>query len=654
MYTKRFMKKTNGFLPHIEGMRAVAVLAVLLNHIEHSWLPGGYLGVDMFFVISGFVITRSLLNREVSSIWSAIKIFYVKRFKRLLPALVVMLVITMFLIRIVNPNTFTTYLTAITSVFGLSNIFLYSSSVDYFGETIALNPLMHTWSLGVEEQFYMVFPVVFYLALKVDNRKRLLNGFICVFSFLSLVFFAFLFDANQSLVYYLMPFRFWELGVGCLLALNIFVAGQRTSLFIQVLSSISVIAAFALGTQMPVLSAALVVSGSVGLILAGSNKSILNQFFTSAPMMYVGKLSYSIYLWHWPLICIALWTVGLNWISISLILVLTMLLSIMSFYLVEKPIRYGSWFGLKATAFVMAMSVGVVFMMRKAKFPDFSGTQEAALAITGYTPEEDYDFASQRSIKDCRGKEISNDPKAAALAIQACGAITEGTPRFVFFGDSHSLDMFGASETLYRNEVASVFNFGQPGCRAPKLDNELDHCNYINTVLKAMPPLKANQKGYVVLRSNYNPKRIDGSLGNYRAKIESYYSQVKELGYAIIYVAPSPKFPSLIPGGLCTEQWFRPYWALSESCTNGFRVSRSEELQRTEAFFSELKLLESRLENFHVFNPFPVLCGPDEYYCTANRNGVPIYRDRSHLTLAGGEILGQEFLVFLRESKIIF
>ncbi|MFM7850396.1 MAG: SGNH hydrolase domain-containing protein, partial [Flammeovirgaceae bacterium] len=179
-------------------------------------------------------------------------------------------------------------------------------------------------------------------------------------------------------------------------------------------------------------------------------------------------------------------------------------------------------------------------------------------------------------------------------------------------------------------------------------------CNYLETVLYAMSPLKPNQKGYVVLRSNYNPNRLDGSLDNFMTKIELYHKQVNELGYSIIYVAPSPKFPLLIPGGLCTEQWFRPSWALSDRCKDGFRISRLEEIERTKDFFRELKSLESKLNDFHVFDPFPVLCGPNNDYCNAIRNGTPIYRDESHLTLTGGELLGQEFLVFLREKNLIF
>ncbi|MFM7855523.1 MAG: acyltransferase family protein, partial [Flammeovirgaceae bacterium] len=458
------MKKTTSFLPHIEGMRALAVLAVFLNHIEHSWLPGGYLGVDIFFVISGFVITRSLSNREVHSIWSALKNFYIKRFKRLLPALVTMLVITMILIRMVNPNTLTTYLTAITSVFGLSNIFLYLSSVDYFGETITLNPLMHTWSLGIEEQFYLIFPILFYLTLRIrNNHKKIITVIISIITILSFLLFAFLFETNQDLVYFLAPFRFWELGIGCLLAINVFTISQRTFLFVQVLSFLNISFAFTLGTQIPVLSAALVVLGSAGLILTGSKKSILNQFLIITPMKYLGQLSYSIYLWHWPLICITIWTVGLNWASIPLIILLTMVLSMMSFFLVEKPVRYGSRFGLKATFFIMVLTIGIIFAMNRTNFPAFSGTSEANLARTGYTPEGGLALSSQRSIKDCTGKEISDDPVAAALAIESCGAINLGAPRFIFFGDSHGLDMFGVSEVLYRAKVASVFNFGQPG-----------------------------------------------------------------------------------------------------------------------------------------------------------------------------------------------
>ena len=155
------MTTSTGFLPHIEGMRALAVIAVIINHLWHDALPGGYLGVDIFFVISGFVITRSMMARPSPSLLSGLAEFYVRRIKRIVPALVLVVLVTLPLLRLVNPNADSATLTGLGALFGASNIFLYLVASDYFGEAITLNPFMHTWSLGVEEQFYLVFPLVF-------------------------------------------------------------------------------------------------------------------------------------------------------------------------------------------------------------------------------------------------------------------------------------------------------------------------------------------------------------------------------------------------------------------------------------------------------------------------------------------------------------
>ena len=256
-------------------------------------------------------------------------------------------------------------------------------------------------------------------------------------------------------------------------------------------------------------------------------------------------------------------------------------------------------------------------------------------------------------MKTAQAEDIANDPEAASRAIEACQAESPTGPRLVFFGDSHSYDMFGASEVLFREKVASVINFGQNGCRAPRRASEPKFCDYPDTVMAAMPPLAKDQRGYVVLRSNYNPLSLDGSLGRYVPRIESFYERMNQFGYGVIYVAAAPSFPLLTVGGLCTEQWFRPAWALSENCGADSSVSRSEQLELRKDFYNALKKLEKQYLNFHVFDPFDALCGPDKDICKATRNGVPLYRDPTHLTTAGGEVMGQAFLDFLRVKGMI-
>jgi peptidoglycan/LPS O-acetylase OafA/YrhL len=654
------MRETKGFLPHIEGLRAIAIVSVVIYHIERSWLPGGYLGVDIFFVISGFVITRSLLRRQGSaSTWTGLAAFYIRRIKRLLPVLALIVVTAIILIRLVAPWPEFINRTGITAMFGVSNIQLFLANTDYFGENNNLNPLMHTWALGIEEQFYLVYPLLCFWAMRrPDGGRSLLTVIFGVATVLSFLGFALLFHTHQSAVYYLMPFRAWELGVGCLLALYVRALDSRTSLVVQTLAFLGIIVAFVVGYRSPVIASFLAVGGSAGLILTGAKESALNRVMLASPLQYLGRLSYSIYLWHWVIIGLTIWTVGLNWISIPAIVIATLGLASLSFHVLEEPARHRPWFSLPslnlAAGLIIMISVAaLILIMNKVNVPPFTGTMNAVVARTGYIPGGSLVLDSKRLIIDCAGVRIANDPEAASRAIEACQAESPTGPRLVFFGDSLSYDMFGASEVLFREKVATVINFGQNGCRAPRRASEPKFCDYPDTVMAAMPPLAKDQRGYVVLRSNYNPLSLDGSLGRYAQRIESFYERMNQFGYGVIYVAAAPSFPLLTVGGLCTEQWFRPAWALSENCGADSSVSRSEQLELRKDFYNALKKLEKQYLNFHVFDPFDALCGPDKDICKATRNGVPLYRDPTHLTTAGGEVMGQAFLDFLRVKGMI-
>lgn len=175
------------YRPEIDGFRALAVIAVILNHIHSDLLPSGYLGVDIFFVISGYVITGSIKNREAKSVREHLSGFYMRRIKRLFPALITCILLTSLLICLFNPNPADSLNTGMAALLGGSNLYLFQRATDYFASSTQLNVFTHTWSLGVEEQFYFFYPIFLWYALKpAPNNKRLLTVFLAFFCFLGL------------------------------------------------------------------------------------------------------------------------------------------------------------------------------------------------------------------------------------------------------------------------------------------------------------------------------------------------------------------------------------------------------------------------------------------------------------------------------------
>ena len=164
--------KNNIYRNEIDGLRAIAVLSVIINHFNKEIIPSGYLGVDIFFVISGYVITASLLRRQNTSFWDFITTFYERRIKRIIPTLTIFVIITSIFICIFNAYPIFSLRTGFASLFGVSNLLLFITSDGYFTPSSNLNPFTHTWSLSVEEQFYFFFPLLAWFTGFTRNKKN--------------------------------------------------------------------------------------------------------------------------------------------------------------------------------------------------------------------------------------------------------------------------------------------------------------------------------------------------------------------------------------------------------------------------------------------------------------------------------------------------
>lgn len=337
----------SAYRPEIDGLRALAVVVVIVNHFQKSLLPSGYLGVDIFFVISGYVITASLVGRQSKGFPDFLAGFYERRIKRLLPALVAFVLVVSLCLCLFNPDPGAMLEVGLKALFGVSNITLYKASTDYFAASTELNPFTHTWSLGVEEQFYLLFPFLVWFsgfARQARNGARNLFLWVATLSAFSLLGFIYLYQVNQPAAYFLMPSRFWELAAGCL----VYVGFRQRAAIERVLECVPpllVIAAMGAVMLLPqgaaVAATLLIVSLTAVLLACLKRGTAAFRLFADPRVVYVGRISYSLYLWHWGVLSLARWTVGVSVYTAPLLILLMLLAAVFSYHCIETPLRSG-------------------------------------------------------------------------------------------------------------------------------------------------------------------------------------------------------------------------------------------------------------------------------------------------------------------------
>ena len=293
----------------IDGLRAIAVLAVMFFHAGFSLVPGGFLGVDLFFVISGYLIT-SLIFLEIHQSKFSLLNFYERRARRLLPALFLMMLACIPLaVFMMQPDDLQNFGQSLISTSLMSNNILLYLTSGYWDITSEFKPLLHTWSLGVEEQYYLIFPLMALLVCKLSSRKIL--SIFMIITIGSFLFSSWIQQIDPDADFYLLPSRIWELGVGALIAFFlIFDKDFQTSLTYRAKEFISLtgmglvmipIIFFHSTPELLNYFRLMVVVGTGALILCADNNTFLGTFLSSKLLVYVGLMSYSLYLLHQPL-----------------------------------------------------------------------------------------------------------------------------------------------------------------------------------------------------------------------------------------------------------------------------------------------------------------------------------------------------------------
>ncbi|ESY48785.1 acyltransferase family protein [Mesorhizobium sp. RSR380A] len=435
------------FRPDIEGLRALAVAGVIAFHFGFTGLPGGFTGVDIFFVISGYLITKHLLAEITETRRLNLWRFYARRARRLLPASLFVILATLVAgAFILSPEEQSLYSRgAMFASAYMINLWLIRWLFDYFAADAASNPFVHFWSLSVEEQFYLAWPALLALAAWLRPGKR---GAILVIGIAGLVSFAvcaWLTTVSQPWAFYFSPLRVWEFAAGGLASMVPQQVWQNRPRLAAPLAwlGLALIAgaylSFSEEAPFPGFLALVPVAGTVLLLLAGSAHAQQGQSAEKSPsaalalppLQWVGKLSYSLYLWHWPVIVYATMVVPeLSPLGRLACLALTLALSVFTYHVIENPIRRNGW--LMASA-ARALVPAVLL----------TGTSVAAAYANARLAVHDLD-PEQRSIAASAAQPSTARAAGCILSFEtvtpkACVFGNKDAPRSIaLFGDSHA------------------------------------------------------------------------------------------------------------------------------------------------------------------------------------------------------------------------
>ncbi len=363
------------YRPEIDGLRALAVIPVVLFHAGIAGFSGGFVGVDIFFVISGYLITSIILNEQQKDSFTLAG-FYERRARRILPAL--MLVVLLSAVAawyLLLPAELVDFGESLASVGVFASNILFWTQSDYFATTSEFIPLLHTWSLAVEEQFYLIFPVFMIFTLAWTKTKRL--SVLTLVAILSLIFCEWAWRNAPEANFFLAPSRVWELMAGVLCAFYLQQA-RDPKLLIRQLASLAgllmlvySIAFFDKSIPFPSLYALIPVVGTVLIILFTDKNTLVGKILSLPFIVGVGLISYSAYLWHQPLFVFARLN-SMDELSVMTLLGLSILAFIMAFISwrwVEKPFRNRNWLSQRQVLWMAALcsliliSLGLIFVL---------------------------------------------------------------------------------------------------------------------------------------------------------------------------------------------------------------------------------------------------------------------------------------------------
>lgn len=601
----------------IDGLRAVAVLSVFAFHLGLlRFAGGGFLGVDIFFVISGYLITQ-IIAHEIRISKFGIANFYRRRALRILPALIAMLILVIAASLFILPPIEIIALgkRVIGADFSVSNIQFYLSPNGYFFDDFNARPLLHTWSLGVEEQFYLIFPMLLIAAHKF-MRKRLIPAVIILgLSSFAISIWSLRTDPNGA--FFLLPSRFWELMLGSAIALSVIPFPKNrmlAELFAAVGLSLVLLSVTTTNENNLTLYWAIgPCLGTALLILSGqSQQTYVARLLSFRPIVWIGLISYSLYLWHWPIIVLSRIGLGMQFtleVRVAIIAI-SFALAIISWYVIERPFRQTSKmvpnsivFAGGGAAVVTTALIGLC-LIYYVGFP--SRFSADANRISGYlNPVE---------INALKATDCFITAPNQHFDWNACLGSETKKGRVILFGDSHAADLLaGLSHKLQRDNLRevtatycrpliSIYSKGLPFC-ADIVGQ------FFRTYLQSR-----HDRDTIIISERWSPDELPA--------IRDTLTRLRETGARVILVGPIPEYITALPRlEFLSVVWNRPS-LVNASLAQGFRA-QDLALKRMSA-----------LEHIHYVSLVDEFCNASQCRAYVSHD-VPLLFDTDHLTTEG-------------------
>jgi len=652
--------------PEIQALRAVAVAAVVVYHTWPAALPGGFCGVDVFFAISGFLITGHLLREVDARGRPSLLRFWARRARRLLPAALLTLLTCALATLVFVPSVYwQQFLTEIgASTTYLQNWQLAADAVDYLGADNRPSPVQHFWSLSAEEQFYVVWPVLMLVAAFTARRRAAIALVLTTITGLSLACSIQQTAANPAAAYFTTPTRAWEFGLGGLLALagarSTLPHAARTAISWAGLAAIALAAAlFSAATPFPGFAALLPVLGALAVIHAGLPVTRIapSWLLTTRPAQFLGDTSYAVYLWHWPLLVFAPFAVPAASVTATRVAVpvLTIGLAWLTKVLVEDPVRHSTrlraqprmtfaWGAAASAVIVAVLAVGTTHVQAQIR----AARAEAAELVAAHP--RCFGAAARDPLHPCENRALSRQvvpaPVAARQELNApCEAFrreegvhvcefgapaAQASDNIALLGDSHASHWRAPLDAVARDSGwhgLSVTRTSCPFSTASKLTPEPTRTQCRDWVAAVPAFFRAHPEIDTVFVSAITGGRVKVPKGvsKREAKVDGYVNAWRTLPPTvkhIVVIRDSPKiFNSTVD---CIAG------AIAAHADAGTRCA----VRRRASLIPDPQAIAARADTSgraQVIDLTPVLCSPTQ--CFPVIGGALVYKDLHHFTL---------------------